>query len=125
MRAADEPDAAEALAGLSLAELWRLFPIRLREHDPAWAAQYAGAVERLAVLLGPRLVCVSHIGSTAVPGLAAEYAVLKRRLAREFEHDRDAYTAAKGEFIAAATARARARYGPRHAPRSRFADDAG
>ena len=33
---------------------------------------------------------------------AAEYLALKRRLAAEFEHDRDGYTDAKAEFIAAA-----------------------
>src|SRR5262249_12371857 len=33
---------------------------------------------------------------------AADYLALKRRLAAEFEHDRDAYTDAKTEFIARA-----------------------
>lgn len=32
-------------------------------------------------------------------GLAAEYAALKHRLAARFEHDREAYTEAKGDFI--------------------------
>ena len=31
--------------------------------------------------------------------VAGEYAALKRRLASEFEHDREAYTEAKGDFI--------------------------
>lgn len=35
----------------------------------------------------------------ADPGLAAEYAQLKRRLAARFETDREAYTEAKGEFV--------------------------
>ena len=35
------------------------------------------------------------------PGLAAEYAALKRRLAAELEHDREAYTEAKGGFVRA------------------------
>ena len=34
--------------------------------------------------------------------MAAEYLALKRRLAAEFEHDRDGYTDAKAGFIAAA-----------------------
>jgi GrpB-like predicted nucleotidyltransferase (UPF0157 family) len=38
--------------------------------------------------------------------LAAEYEKLKRDLARRFEHDRDAYTAAKGAFVEAVLARA-------------------
>lgn len=36
--------------------------------------------------------------------LAAEYAALKQRLATRFENDRDAYTAAKSEFIGSALA---------------------
>jgi GrpB-like predicted nucleotidyltransferase (UPF0157 family) len=35
----------------------------------------------------------------ACPGLAAEYAELKRRLAREFADDRDAYTKGKAAFV--------------------------
>ena len=35
----------------------------------------------------------------AHPKDAAEYAALKRRLLRDFEHDRDGYTEAKTEFI--------------------------
>ena len=35
----------------------------------------------------------------AAPHLAEEYGRLKRRLAREFEHDRETYTAGKAEFI--------------------------
>jgi GrpB-like predicted nucleotidyltransferase (UPF0157 family) len=72
---------------------------------------------------------VHHVGSTAVPGFdhhlhlvptnsprfreelafrdhlrshsraASEYGALKRRLAVEFKHDREAYAAAKGAFI--------------------------
>jgi len=33
--------------------------------------------------------------------VAKEYGALKRRLAKEFEHDREAYTDAKAEFISA------------------------
>ncbi len=33
--------------------------------------------------------------------LATEYGALKRRLAERFEHDREAYTEAKGEFVLA------------------------
>ena len=42
------------------------------------------------------------------PDVAAVYARLKRRLAAEHEHDREAYTRAKGEFIRAALDRASA-----------------
>jgi GrpB-like predicted nucleotidyltransferase (UPF0157 family) len=36
------------------------------------------------------------------PNVAREYAALKRVLAERFEHDREAYTDAKAEFIRAA-----------------------
>jgi GrpB-like predicted nucleotidyltransferase (UPF0157 family)/ketosteroid isomerase-like protein len=38
--------------------------------------------------------------------VAEEYGALKRRLAKEFEHDREAYTNAKAEFIGATVQRA-------------------
>ena len=35
----------------------------------------------------------------AHPDVAAEYAELKRKLFKDYEHDRDGYTEAKGEFV--------------------------
>ncbi len=43
----------------------------LAAHDPEWAHLAARETERLGVL-GPTLLAVHHIGSTAVPGLAAK-----------------------------------------------------
>ena len=43
----------------------------------------------------------------AHPEVAAEYASLKRKLFKDYEHDRDGYTAAKGQFIKEITDRAR------------------
>ena len=43
----------------------------------------------------------------AHPDTAAEYADLKRSLFKDYEHDRDGYTAAKGEFIKAVTKKAK------------------
>jgi GrpB-like predicted nucleotidyltransferase (UPF0157 family)/ADP-ribose pyrophosphatase YjhB (NUDIX family) len=40
--------------------------------------------------------------------VAREYGALKRRLVEEFEHDREAYTAAKAQFVRAAVDRSRA-----------------
>jgi GrpB-like predicted nucleotidyltransferase (UPF0157 family) len=45
------------------------------------------------------------------PEVAKEYADLKLRLAATFRHDREAYTAAKGEFILHMTEQARKLYG--------------
>ncbi len=190
------------LKEMDLEELWRLFPIVLREHDPAWAEWFTDEQLRLAQLWGADAARISHVGSTAVPGLvakptvdilleldesvvpqevvdrtrnagwllmsgeavrplrlsfnkgytpagfaervfhlhvrpsgdwdqlyfrdylrenadvAAQYAELKRSLAAEHERDRDAYTAAKGDFVREATARARAAFGGRYAPKS-------
>lgn len=193
-----EQDGYRRLEDMSLEELWRLFPIVLREHDPRWAQWYADEAATLTDAFGPRAVRVSHIGSTAVPGLLAKptvdillevrggadvrairealvgmgwlhmygsddeplrlgfnkgytpqgfaeqvfhlhvrrpgdpdelyfrdflvehpdtcsaYAALKRQLGQRFEHDRDAYTDAKGPFVRDITARARDAYGRRH-----------
>jgi len=43
----------------------------------------------------------------AHPEIATEYAELKRRLFKNYEHDRDGYTAAKSEFIKEVTKKAR------------------
>jgi GrpB-like predicted nucleotidyltransferase (UPF0157 family) len=42
------------------------------DHDPTWATDAAAEIDRLRVALGPVAVRVEHIGSTAVPGLAAK-----------------------------------------------------
>lgn len=58
---------------MSLEELWELFPIALVEHDEKWAASYRGMEARLRELLADwPSVRVSHIGSTAIPGIQAK-----------------------------------------------------
>ena len=47
------------------------FPVILTAYNPAWPQMAASHAERLRVL-GPTLITVHHIGSTAVPGLAAK-----------------------------------------------------
>jgi GrpB-like predicted nucleotidyltransferase (UPF0157 family) len=46
--------------------------IVVSDHDPAWAAMYERERARVQDLLGPIVVAVEHVGSTAVPGLAAK-----------------------------------------------------
>ena len=46
--------------------------IVIAEHDPAWAARFECERRRIAAALGPRAHAVEHVGSTAVPGLAAK-----------------------------------------------------
>ena len=58
---------------MSHEELWRLFPIVLREHDPGYAAWYEEEARAVIRALGADNVArLRHIGSTAVPGLLAK-----------------------------------------------------
>lgn len=41
-------------------------------YDPAWPARFAVQRDRLAAALGPVALRIDHVGSTAVPGLAAK-----------------------------------------------------
>jgi GrpB-like predicted nucleotidyltransferase (UPF0157 family) len=48
-------------------------PVDVIEYDPAWQLRFAEQRDRLIVLLGEWLAePVEHVGSTAVPGLAAK-----------------------------------------------------
>jgi GrpB-like predicted nucleotidyltransferase (UPF0157 family) len=60
------------LGELPLEELWRLFPIEVVPYNPAWPVQYDAEKNVLQTLLGPALLRINHIGSTAVPGLDAK-----------------------------------------------------
>lgn len=46
--------------------------MQIVDHDPAWAALYAAEAKRLMASYRPPLIRIEHIGSTAVPGLAAK-----------------------------------------------------
>jgi len=47
-------------------------PILIEPYDPAWPTQFASIATRLRETLGERALRIDHIGSTAVPGLAAK-----------------------------------------------------
>jgi GrpB-like predicted nucleotidyltransferase (UPF0157 family) len=47
-------------------------PIEVVEHDARWAETFARERERLSGALGELAVAIEHVGSTAVPGLAAK-----------------------------------------------------
>lgn len=58
---------------MSLAELWQLFPIILREHNPHYAVWYDEEKTNLLRALCDHHVCrINHIGSTSVDGLIAK-----------------------------------------------------
>lgn len=46
--------------------------IEVVDYDPVWPERYEAAADRVADALGDRLERTEHIGSTAVPGLAAK-----------------------------------------------------
>lgn len=49
-----------------------LSAITITPYDPAWPALYTVERGRILTALGPRALAVEHVGSTAVPGLAAK-----------------------------------------------------
>ena len=61
------------LTDMTLEELWQLFPIVLADHDDRWAEFFRQMRDTLAEILAPFPPArVSHIGSTAVPGIKAK-----------------------------------------------------
>jgi GrpB-like predicted nucleotidyltransferase (UPF0157 family) len=46
--------------------------VRVVEPDPAWPTQAQDVIARIQQVLGPVVVGVEHVGSTAVPGLPAK-----------------------------------------------------
>ena len=69
------PDEA-VLSRMSHEELWRLFPIILCSSRAAWAGLYCRERDLLTEAVGrTRITRISHIGSTAVPGLDAKPAI--------------------------------------------------
>jgi GrpB-like predicted nucleotidyltransferase (UPF0157 family) len=47
-------------------------PLVVVEYDPAWPALFAALRAPVATTLGDMAVAIEHVGSTAVPGLAAK-----------------------------------------------------
>ena len=47
-------------------------PILLLEYNPEWPALFRREAERVRMTLGERVLQLEHVGSTAVPGLAAK-----------------------------------------------------
>ena len=61
------------LSDLTQEELWQLFPIFLTEPKLEWAAIYAAAEARFKEVLAAYVPFrISHVGSTAIPGIWAK-----------------------------------------------------
>ena len=46
--------------------------VRIVDYDPSWPVLAAEELRRIGEALGPAAACLEHVGSTAVPGLAAK-----------------------------------------------------
>ncbi|MFD3156775.1 GrpB family protein [Haloimpatiens sp. FM7330] len=61
------------LSEMTLEELWELFPIILKEHNPDYKNWYEIEKQKLLSCLDKRdIIRINHIGSTAVKGLIAK-----------------------------------------------------
>src|SRR5438093_447657 len=60
------------MGGMAGRERYGAGRIVVADHDPAWAAMFERERARVQEALGPIVVTVEHVGSTAVPGLAAK-----------------------------------------------------
>lgn len=61
------------LSEMTNEELWQLFPIIIQPHDPAWQGCYLTERAVIEAAIGAaRIARISHVGSTAVPGLLAK-----------------------------------------------------
>ncbi|MEH7462874.1 GrpB family protein [Bacillus thuringiensis] len=63
----------KSLSEMSLEELWELFPIILKEHNPIWKDWYLQEEKLLNIIIGDQYIeRIHHIGSTSVNGLLAK-----------------------------------------------------
>ncbi|MCG7318572.1 GrpB family protein [Brevibacillus laterosporus] len=63
----------KSLSEMSLDELWELFPIILKEHNPVWKDWYVQEEKLLNNIIGDQYIDrINHIGSTSVYGLLAK-----------------------------------------------------
>lgn len=67
------PSSEEDIAAYTVGQPTRVDgQIELVEADPAWPDEFAAEADRVRRVLGDRVRSIDHVGSTAVPGLAAK-----------------------------------------------------
>ncbi len=66
------PTQRKPLTEMTKEELWALFPIEIKPHNPCFQTWYQQEADRIRRLLGGCIVRSSHIGSTSVPNLLAK-----------------------------------------------------
>lgn len=57
---------------MTLAELWKLFPIALTTYNPDWSEWADEEILELSTLLRDYTPIINHIGSTAIPNIQAK-----------------------------------------------------
>jgi len=66
----------KSLLEMSLEELWTLFPVILKEHNPMWKVWYVEEEKLIISSIGnDNIERINHIGSTSVNGLIAKPAI--------------------------------------------------
>lgn len=78
------------LSEMSNEELWKLFPIILKEHNSEWADWYNSEEKLLYEIIGKdNIMRINHIGSTSVNGLLAKPTVdILLEIADDFDVDK-------------------------------------
>ena len=71
-------------------------PIIIVDYRPEWAAEFTGVAHALQAVLGPLALRIDHIGSTAVPGLAAKDVLDVQVTVHDFTPELDAAFQAAG-----------------------------
>lgn len=62
----------ETLRKVTIGDMPTYVPIVLADYDPNWPKLYEREERRIRAILGDHVVCINHVGSTSVPGLAAK-----------------------------------------------------
>jgi GrpB-like predicted nucleotidyltransferase (UPF0157 family) len=60
------------VSGVHGRRTYRMGAVVIVDYDPSWPSRFASLAATVSVALGPVLVRVEHVGSTAVPGLPAK-----------------------------------------------------
>ena len=67
----------------------------IKDYDPNWADQFAEYKNTLRQVLGDEAICIEHMGSTAVPGMAAKPQIDILVEARSLDSVRELYNEMK------------------------------
>jgi GrpB-like predicted nucleotidyltransferase (UPF0157 family) len=91
---ADAPLSEEEILASAVGELVpHAAAIELADYDPSWPGLFRREDERIRAILGDRVLLLEHVGSTAVPGLAAKPLIDMTMVVAD-SSDEDAYVPA-------------------------------